>query len=451
MGKGFKFFPYQAQWIKDQSRFKIAEKSRRTGFTYGQSFEDVEYSMEKPDRKVWFSSRDDSAAVEYIDYCAWFIKKLYATAADHIGAELIDPDKDITGHVVRFKNGSKITAMSSSPGRFRSKGGKVVMDEFAFHDSQDELYAAALPVILRNDPLRIISTYNGKGNLYYRLIQKVKNGELNWSLHKVDIFRAVNEGLYDSIMGRSTTEAEREAWLAELKNNCASEETWLQEFCCIPVDSASAFLPYDLLATCEMPKTELFKKLTELKGSELYVGVDIGRKADLTVIWIVEKIGTSFYTRKKIELKNMKFSLQKQILFPILSMPEVRRACIDATGLGMQLAEEAEEKFGTYMIEKVMFTQKSKEDMAYRTKRFLEDRKFLIPDDQKVREDFHNIQRLVTAAGNVRFAGERTKDGHSDRFWAASLALLAGDDSNIGPIEITTGFRRESIALLEGY
>lgn len=445
------FLPYQQRWINDLSRFKIAEKSRRTGFTFGQAYEDVDYSVEKAERKVWFSSRDDSAAVEYIDYCAFFIKKTFGMAAEFIGDDLIDPEKDITAHVIRFKNGSKITAMSSSPGRFRSKGGKVVMDEFAFHDSQEELYAAAMPVILRNDPLRIISTYNGKGNMYYKLVNRVRNGELNWSLHKVDIFLAVNEGLYDSIMGRPTTEQEREDWLSELKRNCASEETWLQEFCCIPVDSATAFLPYDLLATCEKMPALLYKDLADLKGCELYAGIDIGRKQDLTVIWIDEKIAGTFYTRHKIELKNMPFSEQKQILFPILAMPEMRRACIDATGIGMQLAEEAAQMFGTFKIEPVMFTQKSKEDMAHRVKRYLEDRKFIIPEEQKTRQDFHNIQRLVTVAGNIRFAGERNENGHSDRFWAAALSLLAGDGEQFSPLIVTSGRRRESSIILQNY
>jgi hypothetical protein len=33
------------------------------------------------------------------------------------------------------------------------------------------------------------------------------------------------------------------------------------------------------------------------------------------------------------------------------------------------------------------------------------------------------VQKLVTAAGNIRFAGERTPDGHADEFWALSNAI----------------------------
>jgi phage FluMu gp28-like protein len=31
----------------------------------------------------------------------------------------------------------------------------------------------------------------------------------------------------------------------------------------------------------------------------------------------------------------------------------------------------------------------------------------------------------MTASGNTRFEGERTRDGHADRFWAACAAIEA--------------------------
>ena len=449
----FQLFPYQTAYLNDRSRFKIVEKSRRTGFTFVQSLEDVAYAVLKPERKVYFSSRDDSSAIEYIDYCNYWINKTYEATKEYIGDELVDPDKDISAHCVKFKNGSKIFAMPSSPGRFRSKGGKVVLDEFAFHESQEELYAAAQPVILRNDPIRILSTYNGMGNLYYRLVQKVKNKQLNWSLHKVDIFKAVKEGLYDSIIGRKTTEKERKAWLDELHRNCISEDIWLQEYCCIPVDSSTAFITYELLANNSQPEESIICDITEISSmKEIYIGIDIGRKSDLTAVWITERTETGQYiTRRLITLKDMKFSDQKAIIWPLLELPNLRRCCIDATGLGMQLAEEAQERFGTYRIEKVTFTAAVKEDMAFRVLTKLQDKRFTVPDTQQVREAFHNIKRIVTASNNIRFDAERTDAGHSDEFWAAALSLLAADATDNTPLIIRSGRRREASWLLEKY
>ena len=57
------------RWINDNSKVKIWEKSRRIGATYVQSYEDVRDCVYKTVPAVWFSSADESAAREYIDYC----------------------------------------------------------------------------------------------------------------------------------------------------------------------------------------------------------------------------------------------------------------------------------------------------------------------------------------------------------------------------------------------
>lgn len=448
----FNFLPYQVRYINDHSRFKIVEKSRRVGITYAQSYEDVEYSLTKGRRKVWFSSRDDSAAAEYIDYCRFFLEKLFGIAAAYIGTEIVDPAKDIQSRLIRMKNGSEIHAMTSAPGRFRSKGGKVILDEFAYHEHQEELYAAAQPAILRGDPIRIISTYNGMNNLYYRLVQKVKAGQLDWSLHRIPLVDAVGQGLLDNIMDRTTTEKEQAAWLAEVRKNCVSNDIWLQEYCCKPVDSATAFITYELLAQNEREEEKIIRDITEIRAmNEIYIGIDIGRKKDLTAVWITEKTESLYITRRVITLKDMSFSDQKAIIWPLLSLPNLRRACIDSTGLGMQLSEEALQTFGRYRIEQVNFSGAVKESMAFGVLAKLQDKLFLIPDRNEIRESFHNIKRVVTAAGNIRFDAERTEAGHSDEFWAAALSLHAADSTDDTPLVIRSSRRRESAKMFDMY
>jgi len=242
--------PYQIDYLNDKSRYKIIEKSRRIGATYMQSYEDVEDCVNTSNYKVYFSSADDSAALEYIDYCRTWCE-IYEITAEYVGEEVIDPINDVTAYIVKFKNGSKIYALSSNPRRFRSKGGKVILDEFAWHEDQRKMWNAARPSITWGFPIRILSTYNGKGNLYHEFVDKVKKGELNWSLHSIPIERAVNDGLVDRILKKKANEKERQEWMEEERRNCADETVWLQEYCCIPVDESTAFLPYDLIGTCE--------------------------------------------------------------------------------------------------------------------------------------------------------------------------------------------------------
>jgi len=444
------FLPYQQRWLEDKSKIKIAEKSRRIGLTYAQSYEDVEDIVKKRVPEVWFSSADETAAKEYIEYCAIWAKYFNA-ATSFIGEELLDENKDIQVSTIRFKNGSKIVALSSNPKGFRSKGGKIVLDEFAYHEHADMLWKAARPCITWGFPLRIISTHNGQNCKYYQFVNDIKKGNLNWSLHTTPIHLAVKEGLLDKIRELQglpkPTAKEKADWLEQEQKDCHDENTWLQEYCCVPIDETTAFLTYDLITGCE--KDNILRSLEQIEG-DLYVGFDVGRKKDLSVIWILEKLGHIKYTVAVIVMEKTPFRLQKEQLFKILEHPKLMRACIDSTGLGMQMAEEAQDFFGKYRVEAVSFTAKVKEEIAYSLKTEFEDKTTYIPSDRKIREDLHSVKKITTSANNIRFDVDNTTDGHADRFWALGLAVHA-DSKNLGPIIISSRKVRRDSNITNGY
>ncbi len=440
------FLPYQERWLNDKSKIKIWEKSRRIGATYVQSYEDVRDCVNKTVPAVWFSSADESAAKEYIDYCEQWVKLFHITAK-RLGEVIIDNDKDIKAFVIQFSNGTKIHALSSNPKGFRSKGGKVVLDEFAFHNNPEELWKAARPCITWGYPLRILSTHNGQNCLYYKFIDQVLKGKLKWSHHKTPIQLAVSEGLVDRIYQRKTTPEEQQEWMKNEEDNCFDEYTWLQEYCCIAVDEACAFLPYDLISTCELD--DVLRPLSEIKN-DMFVGMDIGRKKDLTVIWVLEKLENILYTRSVIELVKMPFHKQEEILSEVLSCKPFRRCCPDSTGIGMQLSENAQIKFGKYRVEPIMFTNRIKEEMAYCLRTHFENRTVFIPKTHEIREDLHSIRRITTTANNIRFDADHSDNGHADRFWALALALHAAGNGT-GEIHISLRQKFETLKLVKDF
>jgi len=440
------FLPYQIRWLKDKSPIKIWEKSRRIGATYVQSYEDVRDAISKTVPSVWFSSADESAAKEYIEYAEQWTK-LFNVAAKFLGQIVLDSDKDIKTFSIEFANGVRINALSSNPKAFRSKGGKVVLDEFAWHEQQDKLWSAARPCITWGFPMRILSTHNGKSCRFFRSIEDIKKGNLDWSLHTVPIQLAVKEGLVDKIFGRKTSQKEKDDWLDEQRRSCADSHTWLQEYCCVPIDETTAFLTYEMIQKCE--REDLLKDLKDITG-DLFVGMDIGRKKDLSVIWGLEKEGRTKTTRIYKVLEKAPFKYQKEVLFEILKHPKMRRACIDATGLGMQLAEEAQDVFGKYRVEAVTFTNPLKEELAYNLRIAFEDITILIPSSLEVREDFHSVKKITTASNNIRFDTTEKTDGHADRFWAGALANYASLNSS-GDIYVSTGGKRKILELTKKY
>jgi phage FluMu gp28-like protein len=458
MNKAEKYLlPYQSEWLRDKSQIKIWEKSRRIGATYVQALEDVLDSARGLYPAVWFSSADESAAREYILYCSMWVKVLNYAAQD-MGEVILDSDKDIKVYQIKFSNGIRINALSSNPKAFRSKGGKVVWDEAAWHDDQPALWKAAKPTTTWGFPLRILSTHNGQQSLFFKFIDKIKKGKLGWSLHTTTIHKAVEDGLVDKIFGRKTTEVERIKWLKEQEEDAFDSHTWLEEFCCIAVDEATAFLTYELITGCEddslnsiYAAEEVESALSKIEG-DLYVGYDIGRRKDLAVIWVIEKLGPFKITRLVKVMEKAQFSVQRKVLFSILSHPKFRRAEIDETGLGMQLAEEAQQAFGKYRVEAVYFTGKVKEELAYNLLTSFEDKSVRIPAEHAVREDLHSIRKVTTAANNIRFdVGKSEVSGHADRFWALALCLHAASDNNSGPVVVDSAGSPQTFSLLDKY
>ena len=178
--------------------------------------------------------------------------------------------------------------------------------------------------------------------------------------------------------------------------------------------------------------------------------MDIGRRKDLTVIWVLEKIENIKYTRLVIELAKMPFHKQEEILHEILAHKLFRRDCQDDTGIGMQMAENAQLKFGKFRVEGVTFTNKVKEDLAYRLRTEFENKTVFIPSRHEIREDLHSVRKITTASNNIRFDADRSDNGHADRFWALALALHAADNGS-GDIHISTRKRRESFGMVSNF
>jgi len=424
------FMPYQAAWINDPSHLKICEKGRQIGMSYADSYDSVKKASVKGAKDVWVESRDEVQAKQYILYCKRWANVLKYAAQD-LGEQVF---MDVAGKAVKvqvlsFASGASIYALSSNPDAIVGKTGHVKLDEFALHRDQRQLFAVAKPVIQWGGTLSILSTHRGVLTAFNGLIQDIKQrgNKMGWSLHTIPIQKAVDQGIVEKINAATGKNETREAWLARQRAECIDEEQWLQEYCCIPADEASAFITYEMIQGCEDDSAR--KDLAWLKDCKnpLYIGYDVARTTDLSVIDVEEKVGDVYWERCRIEMRGKSFSEQEETLYQLMALPQVQRCCIDATGLGMQLAERAVQRFG-FRAEAVRFTNTLKEELAYPLRGAHEDRTLRYARDEKLRADLKGIKKETTAAGNVRFVGEAA-DSHCDRFWAKALALHAGKTS----------------------
>ncbi len=423
------FLSYQAAWIRDESTLRICQKGRQIGLSYADSYDSVRKAARKNGKDVWVMSRDEVQAKQCVIYCKRWANVLKYAAEDH-GEQVFTTDngKAVKVQVLSFASGANIYALSSNPDAIVGKTGHVKLDEFALHKDQRQLFAVAKPVIQWGGTLSIISTHRGVATVFNQLIQDItqRGNKMGWSLHTIPIQRAVEDGIVEKIdaaTGQAWSKrlaqsgkhfTLREFWLAQQRAECIDEEQWLQEYCCIPADESTAFITYDMIASVEdrtlkMLSPEELIRLMEIghgEQSTFYMGVDVARKKDLCVIDVGEKVGDVVWDRVRVEMQGKTFAEIKFELYRLLRLKaRQNRCCIDATGLGMQLAEEAKEEFG-WKVEPVTFTGPVKEELAFGIRGAFEDRKLRIPADEKLRADLRGIKKEVTMAGNIRFVGD---------------------------------------------
>lgn len=432
--------PYQARWVRDEARLKLMEKSRQIGITWATAYRLVSTtSLRAAKFDDWISSRDDLQAQLLIQDCKNFAGLLNIGAED-LGERVIDDGKH-SAYVLRYSNGHQTHSLSSNPDAQAGKRGRRVADEFALHPDPRKLYSIAYPGITWGGSFEIISTHRGTANFFNDLVLEIKHrrNPKGFSLHTVTLQNALDDGFLYKLQTKLPPSDPRQAmdeadYFSYVRGGCADEESFQQEFCCNPADDASAFLSYDLIASCEYPPAERWERtLAELAASAdpLFLGGDIGRRKDLTSFWLLQRAGDVRFTRLLRDFRGATFAEQREFLYSLLALPNLRRCCLDATGLGMQLAEEAQTRFGKYRVEGITFTAGVKEALAYPVRAALEDRSVRYPCDPLIRSHLRAIGKETTASGNVRFSADRGPDGHADKFWALALALEAAKTTGV--------------------
>jgi phage FluMu gp28-like protein len=435
--------PYQKKWVTDSSLKKICEKSRQIGLSWTTAYSVVRRKLSKSATlDAWIASRDEIQARLFLEDCSRFVDVFNAAASDQ-GQTVID-DAGNTAFTLRFSNGLKIHSMSSNVDAQSGKKGDRVLDEFALHSDPRRLYAIAHPGLVWGGQLEVFSTHRGTANYFNQLLLEArhKGNPKKFSVHRVTLRDALDQGFLYKLQCKLPPDDERmemdeSEYFDYIRAGAPDEETFLEEFMCTPSDDASAFLSYEALDGAKYRPGEKWEmSLDELRKCKdpLYLGGDIGRKKDLTVFWIVKAVADFRPTVHRVALRNTLFAEQERVLYQLLELPTLRRACIDNSGLGIQLVEDAQKRFGTYKVEPVNFTIVTKEELAYQLKRGFDDRTVRIPDDQKIIASHRAIRKETTLSGNIRFVAESTDAGHADDFWAHALALHAAKTPSTGAI-----------------
>lgn len=425
--------PYQRADIMSLERFRWSNWSRQTGKSFSKSFRRLMRGIVRRRNQIFLSSSERQS------------RELMMKVKDHIKALKIGYEVAETQYFedTQFKQmeiilpefGIRLIGLPANPQTARGFSGDLFLDEFAMHRNDRDIWAAAFPSLLRNEgELDVASTPKGRSNMFYNMQVNER-----FEHDTLTILDAIDQGL--------DTDA------VALREALGDDELWRQEFMCEFLDETTAFLTYEMIGACEDQKLPYQLDLEHFQDGKrnVFVGVDIGRKHDLTVLWAFDLVDKKLTSLGLIELSSMPFRQQFEIISGVLACHNVRRCCVDSTGLGMQMAEELAERFGSWKVEPCTFTQSLKSQIAGEMRVKFEDKNIAIPVDAKLRNDLHSIRKNVTAAGNIRLEAPREQGSHADRFWGAALAVHAASEAS-GPTDfvfdqdfaVSSGSEREA-------
>jgi len=249
----FPLLPYQLRAVENPARFTWNNWSRQVGKSTAFGLRRVDRGLERKRHQILLSAGERQSR-------ELMLKVRQHVEALKIGFEWREHD---LFEGVSFKQleiaiperRMRIIGLPANPNTARGFTGDVLLDEFAMHQHDREIWAAVFPTVLRGEgELDICSTPKGRQNMFYQLRENPQ-----FAHSTVTIDDAIADGL----------DVDREV----LRSAIGDDELWRQEFLCEFVDEATAFLTYEQICECEkqdLPREMDLDELRSLKGDAVF-------------------------------------------------------------------------------------------------------------------------------------------------------------------------------------
>lgn len=494
--------PYQQRWIADQSDVKIFEKSRRVGISWAEAADAVLYAAADSGDDVWYIGYNREMALEFIlDAGMWsrkfqsFIATIEETEEvftdyEVVGGQKIVTEQKILAFRITFESGNRITALSSRPNNLRGKQGRVIIDEAAFHENLAGLIKAAIALLMWGGQVRIISTHFGDANEFNEIIQEIRAGRLEYSLHRCTLDDALADGLFQRIClvrGKEWTPKAEAEWRQKLINFYRGNAD--EELFCIPSQGTGVYLARVLIERCMNEALPVIKwscsnefamlpdedrsaaaldfcrehllPLLDLlpKQRKHCFGEDFARSANLTVLYPAT-ISETLRLRVPfvVELFNVPFREQELICFYILDrLPLFQHGAFDGRGNGQYLSERAQQKYGMLKITQVMLTEAWYREEMPKWKAHFEDGTIELPKNDEHMDDYRAV-KMVRGVPKIPEKQTATKPDaaaigiarHGDAAIASCMMVFASRQAP-GDTWAASRGHRATRKILEGY
>ncbi len=432
---------WQKYYLREDHPFMIVSKSRRIGWSFVTALKGLilanNTNRYKYDKQFVSYSHED--AKEKIN----FAREFYHSLPKKYRKEIYSDQKT---QLEFWDVGKKsVSRLISLPCKMpRGRGSDISLDEFAFHAKDEQIYSASLPVIARGGySIEIGSTPFGNKGKFHEIMTNEKRYP---SFKRISLYWWFSSALCKNVTEAvhkapdMTTQQRVEKYgtdiLKEIFQSMGLDD-FQQEFECAYRDELAAFITLEMIQACtpfeENEEIIPFKTIDEfiigyrrdIHGT-LYAGYDVGRTNNAAVLTILGVLPDSEIKTcwASIEYKKIKFRVQEDNLSKALSNLPIHRMCIDSTGMGMELAENLEDKF-LRRVEGITFSNPVIEEMANNLYLTMERIECLLPSIRDLQVHIHSIRKITTVSKKSRFDCDANAKHHADRFFSLCLALHA--------------------------
>ena len=393
-------YPYQEKFLEAQATSKkfIVNKSRQIGMSYTNAAWNLVSAVNNHEINLVVSP-SIRQSMHFMEYVYHFL----VIYRDYLEIKTTEETKTS----ISFEDGGSVYSLPNNANTVRGfRAHRITFDEMAhFLNGTDKtMMTAILPSISRGGSISIISTPFGESNVFHDI----------WNKKEVysDYTRFMINWMECPDIDKKEVERIR------IIDPCTYEQEYNNHFASV-IEGAE--FPFHLIEKCIDPEMQ-FEELTHDKVYK--IGVDIGRRHDLTAIAIFEELDGVNILRTVETHYNQKYDWQLGRLKDIIRNYTVKSLLIDATGLGNNIAENLVDEFGS-VVKPIMFDNEVKQQMVLGLKELMHNGKIRFPNDATLINNIRSIQRSYSAAGYLKFDSSRSSElGHADLFWSVALALL---------------------------
>jgi hypothetical protein len=430
----FDLFPFQERIIDEleSNRFNFLRKFRQAGCTTIGCAYIMHMAVFQKNKTITILSIGDTESIEILSR----IKIMYDELPPWMQPKIIRGGDN--KHTLELSNGCKIKARPAKKTSGRSLASYFLMiDEAAFIEHIDDIWAAVYPIISTGGRVFVLSTVNGMGNWYFNTYQEAKAGrnefnltEIDWWEHPQYKYNEKYEWLYEHIREKDKKYDVRR--FEEITKKNIGLKRWRQEYEKEFLGTGSTYIDGESLQflhenISHKYDTKYQGRMRVWKYPEPYfdyiMGVDtaLGRELDYSSFIILN----AYNGEQVAEFYSNKTSIDEfaQIIATEAMMYNVCKVIPERNGIGANLVNELferQEYENLWLDDRgdfgINITSTNNEVMLAEMEEALRNRKITINSERLVKE-------LLSFEINKNGKVEATKGHHDDLIAALKLAV----------------------------